>query len=182
MTAPDFDGPLHEFVANAHGNLTRVQALFEAHPEVLDARYAPWNESAMEAAAHTGSRDVALFLLDKGAAPTHGALAMLGWSDDLRALLAAQPELVGTPGAHGIPLLFHAALSGDPGTLQVAWDAGAREGLDGAVHAAVMARSLDALAWLLEHGAGVTAANFSGRTPLEVATERGWLEGAARLR
>ena len=181
MTQPDFEGPLHEFVANAHGNLTRVQDLFGDHPEVLEERYTPWNETAMEATAHTGSREVARFLLDKGATPTHGALAMLGWADDLRALLAARPELAQTPGAHGISLLYHAALSGDPATLQAAWDAGARDGLDGALHAAVMARSLDALAWLLERGAGVTATNFSGKTPREAASERGWSEGAARL-
>lgn len=181
MTSPDFESPLHEFVANAHGNLGRVRELLDTQPELLEARYTPWNETALEAAAHTRSRDIVLLLMERGAAPTHVALAMLGRADALAGLLQAQPQLANTPGAHGLSLLFHAALSGDPATLGAAWDAGARGGLDSALHAAVTARSLAALDWLLEHGADTQARNMAGKTPLEAAEARGWNEGAARL-
>ncbi|MBB6097041.1 ankyrin repeat protein [Deinobacterium chartae] len=168
-----FESPLHELVAHAHGNAARVAELLEAHPELLEERYAAWNETPMEAAAHTGSRDVAELLMARGARPTHGALAMLGRADDLRAALEAQPSLAHTPGAHGISLLYHAALSGDPRVLEVAWGAGAREGLDHAVHASVLAGSADALRWLLARGARLDAPNAQGKTPLAVARARG---------
>ncbi|PYE48104.1 hypothetical protein [Deinococcus yavapaiensis] len=177
-----FTNPLHELVANAHGNAARVQELLDAHPELLEARFETWNETAMEAAAHTGSRDIAELLLQRGASPTHGALAMLGRADALRALLSERPDLASTPGAHGISLLFHAALSGDVETLETVWVAGAREGLNDAVHGALHARSVAALNWLLAHGAGVTALDWQGRTALQVAQERGWTELAAALR
>lgn len=176
-----FDSPTHELVANAHGNLARVTELLDAHPELLDARYAPWDERALEAAAHTGGRAIARLLLARGAAPSHVAWAMLGEWDQLAGLLRADPALAGTPGAHGIPLLFHAALSGDPRGLELVWDAGGRDGLDHALHAAVTARSLPALEWLLARGADPATPNFEGRTPAQVAQARGWAEGSERL-
>ncbi|WP_309570124.1 hypothetical protein, partial [Deinococcus sp.] len=155
--------------------------LLDAHPELVDARYLPWNESPLEAAAHTGGREIAALLLARAATPNHVAWAMLGRTDDLRAMLDATPALAQTPGAHGIGLLFHAALSGDTGTLQVAWDAGAREGLEKAVHAAIRARSVGALSWLLDRGAPVDIPDMRGQTPLEAARAAGWAQGVAAL-
>ncbi|WP_052351561.1 ankyrin repeat domain-containing protein [Deinococcus pimensis] len=173
MTPPQFSGPLHELVANAHGNHARVVELLDTHPDLLEARFADWDETPMEAAAHTGSRAIAEELERRGATPTVPALAMLGRAGTLRALLADRPELAQVSGAHGISLLFHAALSGDPETLQTVWDAGARVGLDHALHGAINARSPEALAWLLEQGAGVTATDWQGKTPEQAARERG---------
>lgn len=179
---PTFTSLLHEFVANAHGNLVRVRELLDAHPELLDARFLDWDETAIEAAAHTGSRDIAELLLARGARPTHGTLAMLGRAEELRNLLAAQQDLVDTPGAHGISLLFHAALSGDAQVLEVVWAAGARDGLNHAVHGALHANSAPVLAWLLAHGAGVTTPDWQGKTPLEVAEDRSRTELVELLR
>ena len=167
-----FSSPLHELVANAHGNLARVRELLDSHPDLLEARFADWNETPMEAAAHTGSRAIAEELERRGAAPTHCALAMLGRTDELRQTLASDPGLASTPGAHGISLLFHAALSGDPTVLDAAWEMGARDGLDHAVHGTLSVRSDAALRWLLDHGAGLDAKDWQGKTPLEVARER----------
>ena len=177
-----FSSPTHELVANAHGNLERVIALLDAHPELLDARFPDWDETPMEAAAHTGSRAIAEELERRGAAPTVPALAMLGRVETLRPLLADAPELAQKPGAHGISLLFHAALSGDPDTLDVVWDAGARDGLNHAVHGALTARSAPALTWLRAHGADNDATDWQGRTALQVAEERGLSDLAALLR
>ncbi|WP_112778684.1 ankyrin repeat domain-containing protein [Deinococcus koreensis] len=177
----DFESPTHELVANAHGNLERVRALLDAHPELADTRYAVWNESPLEAAAHTGGREIAELLLVRGAAPNHVAWAMLGRVDELRAMLDADPALAQIPGAHGIGLLYHAALSGDTKTLDAAWNAGARAGLEKTPHAAVQARSLDALRWALAHGAALDTRDMRGQTPLEAARERGWEEGTTLL-
>lgn len=177
----DFESPTHELVANAHGNLERVRELLDAHPELANARYASWNESPLEAAAHTGGQEMAELLLSRGATPIHVAWAMLGRRDELAAMLESDPTLAETPGAHGIGLLYHAALSSNIQTLDAAWNAGARAGLDKTLHAAVQARSPDALRWGLAHGAAPDARNMRGQTPLEAAQERGWDEGAALL-
>lgn len=177
----DFESPTHELVAHAHGDPSRVRELLDAHPELIDVRYAPWNETPLEAAAHTGSADVAHLLLERGATPNHVAWAMLGRTAELRALLAARPELAQTPGAHGISLLFHAALSGQEDTLQAAWDAGAHDGLDRAVLGATYAQSEAALRWVLARGAPTDATNLKGRTALDEAQAAGWAAGAALL-
>lgn len=176
-----FESPTHELVASAHGNLERVRELLDAHPQLANARYAAWNESPLEAAAHTGGREIAELLLARGAAPNHVAWAMLGRVDELRIMLDAEPALAETPGAHGIGLLYHAALSGEAEALDTAWNAGARAGLDRVPHAAVQARSLEALRWGLAHGADLGNRNMQGFTPLEAARGRGWAEGAAVL-
>lgn len=173
----DFESPTHELVASAHGNAARVRELLDAHPELVDARYGPWNESPLEAAAHTGGREIAALLLERGAAPNHVGWAMLGRAADLRILLTGDPTLAHTPGAHGIGLLYHAALSGDVDTLEAAWDAGARDGLN----AAIRSHSVPALEWLLLRGAARDAVNMRGQTPLDAARAAPWDEGVARL-
>lgn len=178
----DFVSPTQELVAHSHGNLERVRELLDTHPELVNARYEAWNESPLEAAAHTGSADIARLLLERGATPCHVAWAMLGEAGKLREMLLMTPTLAQTHGAHGIPLLFHAALSGRAEVVQVAWDGGARDGLDSAVLGATYVQSAEALRWLLERGAPVTATNLKGKTALEEALEGGWAEGAALLR
>ena len=55
------------------------------------------------------NREIALFLLDRGARMDIFAAAMLGHVDVVRALLAARPELRDATGPHGIPLTAHAS-------------------------------------------------------------------------
>jgi hypothetical protein len=61
-----------------------------------------------------GRRDIALYLLAHGARFDIFAAAMLGQLDIVRTVLAGQPELRNTRGAHGIPLLVHAQMGGEP--------------------------------------------------------------------
>jgi hypothetical protein len=71
-------------------------------------------ETALGGAAHTGSRAVALFLLERGARMDIFAAAMLGELDLVRAVLTAHPEHRRALGPHGIPLLAHAQVGGEP--------------------------------------------------------------------
>ena len=61
---------VREFVMAAHGDLEKVQELLVESPSLLHAAYnwggSDW-ESALGAAAHVGRKDIALYLLEKGA-------------------------------------------------------------------------------------------------------------------
>ena len=71
--------------------------------------------------ARTGSREIARYLLEHGAAMTIYAAAMLGDLDLVKAILIAQPDAHQHPGAHGIPLLVHAQQGGDASAEVVAF-------------------------------------------------------------
>ncbi|MGE7473230.1 hypothetical protein ACQKLX_27635 [Bosea sp. NPDC003192] len=92
---PQLDPQLvQDFVRAAHGNLERVTALLAEHPTLVNAVW-DWGggdwESGLGAAAHTGRREIAEFLLDRGARMDVFAAAMLGHLDLVRTHLAAMP-------------------------------------------------------------------------------------------
>jgi hypothetical protein len=60
-----------------------------------------------------GRRDIAYYLLDKGARLDLFAAAMLGNLEIVKAALTAFPEAIHTPGPHGIPLIAHAKAGGE---------------------------------------------------------------------
>jgi hypothetical protein len=105
-----------EFVLKAHGDLGVVKQLVEREPAIVNAAW-DWGggdwETGLGAAAHVGRRDIAEYLLDRGARKDVFAAAMLGEVDVVRAMLEAQPELRDARGPHGIPLRAHAEAGGD---------------------------------------------------------------------
>jgi hypothetical protein len=107
---------VRDFVAKAHGDFDAVRELLESEPSLLNASW-DWGggdwESGLGAAAHMGRRDIALFLLERGARMDVFAAAMLGETEIVRALLTAFPALRDARGPHGIPLLEHAKAGGD---------------------------------------------------------------------
>lgn len=60
-----------------------------------------------------GEREIALFLLERGARMDVFAAAMLGYVEIVRAMLDARPELREAKGPHGIPLFAHAEKGGE---------------------------------------------------------------------
>ncbi len=102
---------VREFVAVAHGNLARVQALISAEPALVNACW-DWGggdwETGLGAAAHTGQKEIARLLLAQGARLDIFCAAMLGKIELVRAFLADNPDSVHLKGPHGIPLLAHA--------------------------------------------------------------------------
>ena len=115
---------VQEFVSVAHGDFDRTVALLAQTPALANAVW-DWGggdfESGLGAAAHMGRRDIALHLLAHGARFDLFAAAMLGQLDVVRAVLAAQPDLRHTAGAHGIPLLVHAQMGGPEAQAVVDW-------------------------------------------------------------
>ena len=114
---PQLDPELvREFVLVAHSDLAKVQELLAREPELVNAAW-DWGggdwETGLGAAAHTGRREIAMFLLDNGARLDLFAAAMLGYVEVVRAVLAERPEMRDATGPHGIPLLAHAQQGGD---------------------------------------------------------------------
>ncbi len=115
---------VREFVIAGHGNFERVKEMLSEQPSLINAAW-DWGggdfETALGGAAHTGSREIARYLLEHGAAMTIYAAAMLGELDLVKAILMAQPNAHQYPGAHGIPLLVHAQQGGEAAAEVVAF-------------------------------------------------------------
>jgi ankyrin repeat protein len=171
------------FVLAAHGDFAKVQELYAAHPEVLNVPWAKFDETALAASSHMGNRPIAEFLLSAGAPLTVCAAAMLGMVDDVERFIDEDTSLANARGAHGIPIMFHAAMSGETRLTDLLMSRGGGEGIDGALHGAIMHGRTNMVRWLLDHGVtDVNAPNYEGKTPLQVATERGETEIAEILR
>jgi len=104
-----------EMVTVAHGNFKRVKELAEAHPSLAKASwdwgFGDW-ETALGAASHTGRREIAEYLIEKGAPPTLFSATMLGHLEVVQAFVQAQPGVQRIPGPHSISLLLHAKAGG----------------------------------------------------------------------
>jgi hypothetical protein len=114
--APLAGALVQEFVGVAHGDLARTTALLDQEPALIHATW-DWGggdfETGLGAAGHMGRRDIAEFLLGRGARIELCAAAMLGQLELVRAVLAANPGQREVPGPHGIPLLVHAKQGGE---------------------------------------------------------------------
>jgi hypothetical protein len=99
----------------SHGNAKRVRELVEAHPALaraaMDWGFGDW-EDALGAASHVGNREIAEYLIAKGARPTIFSAAMLGQLDAVKAFVAATPGVQRIAGPHSISLLSHAKAGG----------------------------------------------------------------------
>jgi len=112
-------------VAQSHRSLDGVRALVDETPLLVNAMW-DWGggdfESPLQAAAHTGHRDIAEFLLAKNARFDLYAAAMLGELDQVKALLAPDPvRLAAVPGPHGFTLLHCAKQGGEKAKFVYDW-------------------------------------------------------------
>lgn len=102
---------VQQFVGVAHGNFDKVKELLGNEPGLLNAVW-DWGggdfESAIGAAGHIGHREIALFLIDKGARTDLFVHTMLGHTEIVQAALKQNPGLVNVKGPHGISLKRHA--------------------------------------------------------------------------
>ena len=106
---------VEKFVGLSHGNLVEVRRMVEAQPALARASwdwgFGDW-ETGLGAAAHTGSREIALLLLSHGAHPTIFSAAMLGQLDVVKAFVGAASGIQRTLGPHGLTLMHHARKGG----------------------------------------------------------------------
>jgi len=167
---------VREFVIAGHGNLEKVRKMLGQNPELLNASYA-WSETdhetAIQGAAQVGSATVATYLLERGAPLEICTAAMLGRRDGVERRISDRSDSINSKGAHGIPLLPHAAWSGDLELVQYLFQNGAKTGSSSALHNAVTRGYYDLVVWLVENASpDLDSKNFQGKTPLSVAMER----------
>ncbi len=156
---PQIDAKLvRSFVGQSHGNLKGVKELVAKEPALVHASW-DWTggdfETGLGAASHVGNRDIANFLLDKGARIDAFAMAMLGHLDLIKAIVKTYPKTHAVPGPHGIPLLSHAIYG--------------KKNAD------------EVFEFLITAGANVNQTSNGGQTPLMAAAMIGRVEIVKRL-
>src|SRR5688572_27684981 len=120
-TSRNADEPLpadkvKEFVIAGHGNMDKVKALLTEMPTLL---YASWDwkagdfETALEGAGHVGNKEIANFLIERGARTNLFVLTMLGKTALVKAYLDLYPQYLAARGPHGLTLLHHAQKGGE---------------------------------------------------------------------
>jgi hypothetical protein len=105
-----------EFVIAGHGNLEKTKQMLEANPSFLNASYDWGNgdfEEAIEGAGHVGNREIALYLISKGARFTIFVAAMLGKLEIVKPAIEAYPNLINSKGPHNLDLIHHATKGGE---------------------------------------------------------------------
>jgi hypothetical protein len=99
--------------------MKRVRELVAMHPSLAKAGwdwgFGDW-ETALGAASHVGNREIAEFLIEQGAVPTLFSATMLGQTNVVKAMIAAQPGSQRIAGPHSISLLAHARNGGAAAT------------------------------------------------------------------
>lgn len=105
-----------DFVIAGHGNLEKVKQMLEEKPELLYSTFDWGNgdfETALEGAGHVGNKDIANYLIDKGARTNLFVLTMLGKTQIVKSFLDMFPQYLTARGPHGLTLLHHAQKGGD---------------------------------------------------------------------
>jgi uncharacterized protein len=177
---------IREFVIAGHGNFEKVKKMLAENPLLLNASY-QWNENdretAIQGAAQVGSAQIARFLIEKGAPIEICTAAMLGQRDEVDRFLKEDPLSANATGAHGIPLLPHAALSGNLELVKIVFEQGAKSGSTLALHNSILKGNYEITQWLLENAKpDISSKNFQGKLPLAVALERKDVRMAQLLR
>ena len=176
---------IDEIVRMSHGDIDRVRELVDLHPGLVSAR-STWNEAPIEAAAHCGQREIAELLLAAGADLDICTAAMLGDTGRVSDFLQQNPGLAHATGAHGIPVLFFAAMAGHIGIAELLRRHGASvnagEGGNMALHAAAAFGRPQMAEWLIANGAKIDVPSYNGQTPLALAIDRGHNNVAELLR
>jgi uncharacterized protein len=178
---------VREFVIAAHYDFDKVKAMLAENPALLKAQY-QWGpndfEDGLGAASHVGNRAIAQFFLAQGIPLNICTAAMLGQVEDVSVFLRLDPSLANAHGAHGIPVMFFAAMSGNTIISAMLEGSGAKEGIPFALHGAIAFGHKDMVRWLLDHGAkaDLQVLNYENKTPLTKAIELGYTEIAELLR
>jgi uncharacterized protein len=175
------------FDAVRAGDLTKVAAMMEADPGLLDAT----DENGLGAftvARYSRQDAAAKLLLEKGAQLDICAAAMAGVEQRLVELLAEDRTRTGAYSHDGWTPLHLAAFFGNKGCAEVLLANGAdvrarsRNAMQNApIHAAASGRQRDVIAVLLAHGADANARQHGGWTPLHAAALNGDVETATLL-
>ena len=114
---PQLDKTLVQtFVGAGHRDLNKVKEMLEEYPNLLNSAH-DWKygdfETCLGAASHVGFKEMAQFLVDKGAQVNIFTATLFGKLDILKLYLTAFPTALHAKGPHGYTLLDHANQGGD---------------------------------------------------------------------
>lgn len=168
---------ISDFIVAAHGNLPRVREMLTQHPGLLNVRHY-WSdtdsETAIQAAAQTGSIPVVEYLLSRGAPLEITTAAFLGRKADVERMLSEDPSLINATGAHGIPLMPHVAMSGNVELAGMLFERGATSSTSHALGNAVMHGDARMARWLIENTKpDLSWKSYEGKSLLTIARETG---------
>ncbi len=100
-----------DFVVAGHKDLALVKEMLHEYPNLIYSKYDWGNgdfEEAIEGAGHLGNKEIANYLISKGARVNLFVLTMLGKTNLVKPILESYPELIFAKGPHGFTLLHHA--------------------------------------------------------------------------
>ncbi len=107
---------VEEFVSVSHSKMDVVKSLLEEYPNLINAAH-DWKygdfETGLGAASHVGHKELARFLLEKGAQANIFTACLFGEIDIIKPMLLAFPNTLHAKGPHGFTLLHHAQKGGD---------------------------------------------------------------------
>lgn len=102
-------------VTVAHFDLNELKDLIDPHPHLVksawDWGFGDW-ETPLGAACHMGRRDIAEYLLSKGATPSLFSWVLLGDLYMVQEIIERKPGIQRVAGPHSISLLAHARMGG----------------------------------------------------------------------
>ncbi|MEP4093337.1 hypothetical protein [Reichenbachiella sp.] len=107
---------VYEFVKVAHGDFEEVNNLLTKTPTLLNASHDWGNgdfETALGAASHMGNREIAMYLIEKGARYNLFTAAMLGDLLTVKETLTKYPTMVTAKGPHDLDMIHHAKAGGE---------------------------------------------------------------------
>jgi uncharacterized protein len=165
------------FEAIEQGDEQRVRALVSSDPQLASAR----NEDGLSAVLFATYRlrlELAEALVDAGAELDVFDAAATGGTEQLRTLLAADPQLARAWSPDGFTALHYAAFFGDADGARVLLEAGADPAAVARnqmrvqpLHSAAAAGRADVARLLLEAGADPNAEQQDGFLPLDAANQ-----------
>ncbi len=107
---------VQEFVGASHKDIDKVKIMLEEHPALVNVAH-DWKmgdfETGLGAASHVGYKELAQYLLDKGAQANIFTACLFGKMDIVKPMLMAFPNTLNAIGPHGFTLLHHAQKGGD---------------------------------------------------------------------
>ena len=171
---------VNQFVALSHVEAERVKQMHKDNRARMLTR-ASWDESPIEAAAHMGLDDLAMYFADAGAQISTCTAVLLGWADVVRKTVREDSNVIRERGAHDYTILSYTAFG--PERAEIAGlllESGAKPNAFGfgqrPLHVAASQGYLKVAELLLHHGADVNATPRSrkgpGATPLAIAIQK----------
>ena len=115
---------VRDFVSAGHNNLEKVKQMYAETPHLVYAAHDLGRgdfETALEGAGHVGNKEIANFLIEKGARTNMFVLTMLGKTGIVKPFLEAFPSYLNARGPHGLTLLHHAIRGGEDSKELLEW-------------------------------------------------------------